>query len=153
MCKHSTKIRDAHFLDMLMLANMAEEYSREAKQMKMHPVDVSVLMESFSNTILADTGYLRLLEVDEVVVGGMWGVLTNMPWSSTTVAQDIILFVRKGCRGYGNLLIDDWVNWAKSKGASEVILSTASGIKPESFGRLMKRKGFSLQGHTYSKEL
>lgn len=153
MCKHSAKVRQAHLLDLMALAVIAEEYSQEAPQMKMHPVDIPTLMESYANTILADTGYLAVLEIDGKIVGGMWGVLTNMPWSSTKVAQDIVLFVKKENRGIGTLLIDDWVLWAEKRGASEVILSTASGIKPESFSRLMQRKGFTLQGHTFSKEI
>lgn len=153
MLKHPAKVREANLLDLLTMAQLAIAYSEEAPQMKVHTIDVRVLMESFANTILADTGYLKLLEIEGKIVGGMWGILTNMPWSSVKVAQDIILFVKKEYRGMGNLLIDDWVSWAKVNGASEVILSTASGIKPKSFGRLMERKGFTLQGHTYSKEL
>ncbi|QHJ79514.1 MAG: hypothetical protein [Caudoviricetes sp.] len=121
--------------------------------MKVHTVDVKTTLESMATTILADDGYLRVLEVDGKIAGGMWGFLTNMPWSKVKVATDIILFVKKEYRGYGLSLVDDWVSWAEAKGASEVIISTASGIKPESFSRLVQRKGFSLQGHTFSKEI
>lgn len=153
MCQHPAKVRQAHMLDLMPMAALAEVYAAEAPQMKMHPVHIPTLMESFANTILADTGYLSVIEVDGKIVGGMWGILTNMPWSSTKVAQDIILFVQKDYRGVGGLLINDWVQWAEAKGAVEVILSTASGIKHESFARLMSRKGFALQGQTFSKEL
>ena len=153
MCKCAAKIRQANMLDLMAMAAIAEGYSEEAPQMKVHPVDIPMLMQSYANTILSPDGYLAVLEVDGKIVGGMWGILTTMPWSVTKVAQDIVLFVKKEFRGIGNLLIDDWVQWAAQMGAVEVILSTASGIKPESFGRLMTRKGFVLQGQTYSKGL
>lgn len=135
------------------MARLAEVYSEEAPQMKLHKLDMPTLMASYFNTILSPDGYLSVMEVDGKIVGGMWGLMTNMPWSTVKVAQDIILFVQKEYRGQGNLLVDDWVKWAEANGAEEVILSTASGIKPQSFGRLMQRKGFAEQGHTYSKEI
>lgn len=83
----------------------------------------------------------------------MWGYLMSMPWSKVMSAQDIILFIKKENRGQGGLLIDAWVKWAELQGAEEIVLSTASGIKPMSFDKLMSRKGFTLQGYTYSKEV
>lgn len=153
MLQHSIKIRQANLMDVMPMAQLAEVYSQEAPQMKLHTLDIPTLMASYFNTILSPDGYLAVMEIDGKIVGGMWGMMSTMPWSAVKVAQDIILFVKKEYRGQGNLLVDDWVCWAESNGAKEVVLSTASGIKPESFGRLMKRKGFSLQGHTYSKEI
>lgn len=151
--QHTTKVRDAGLLDLLVIAQLAEEYSEEAPQMKIHKVSIDTLMNNLAATIVSDEGYLRVMELDGKIIGGMWGLLTTMPWSDTKLSQDIILFIKKDYRGYGLPLIDDWVNWSLEKGASEVILSTASGIKTELFYRLMERKGFSLQGHTFSKEI
>lgn len=121
--------------------------------MRVHTLDITTLMENLAATILADDGYLRVMEIDGHLVGGMWGFLSSLPWSRVKLASDIILFVHKDYRGYGVSLVDDWVAWSIERGAKEVILSTASGIKPKSFGRLMQRKGFTLQGQTYSKEI
>lgn len=151
--QHSIKVRDAHLLDLLAMTKLAEVYADEAPQMKMHTIDVETLMRNMAATILDPKGYLTVLEVDGEVVGGMWGYLMSMPWSKVETAQDVILFVKKGDRGNGLLLIDSWVKWAESKGAKEIVLSTASGIKPKSFDKLMSRKGFTLQGYTYSKEV
>ncbi len=153
MFEGPVKIRQATLMDVMPMAQLAEVYSEEAPQMKLHKLDIQTLMTSYFNTILSPGGYLAVMEVDSNIVGGLWGMLSNMPWSTVKVAQDIILFVKKEYRGNGGLLVDDWVKWALDNGAQEVILSTASGIKPESFGRLMQRKGFILQGQTYSKEI
>lgn len=153
MFQREVKIRQANLMDVMPMAQLAEVYSEEAPQMKLHKLDINTLMTSYFNTILSPDGYLAVMEVDGKIVGGLWGTLSTMPWSKVKVAQDIILFVKKEYRGQGGLLVDDWVNWSLDNGAKEVILSTASGIKPESFGRLMGRKGFRLQGQTYSKEI
>lgn len=153
MQQYSTKVRDATLFDLLPLAQLAEEYSEESPQMKVHKIDVQSLMNNLAVTILTKEGYLKVLEVDGKIAGGMWGLMTTMPWSTVKVAQDIILFVKKEYRGYGLPLIDDWVTWAECNGAKEIVLSTASGIKPQLFSKLMQRKGFVLQGHTFSKEV
>jgi GNAT superfamily N-acetyltransferase len=147
------QVRDAGHLDLLILASLANEYAQEVTEMKQHPVDANVLMQGLAATIGNPTGYLKVLTVDGKVVGGFWGCLTHMPWSATLVAQDIIIFVNKDFRGYGRLLIDDWLRWAKSVGAKEVCLSTASGIETETTCKLFERLGFRKVGYMYSKEV
>lgn len=151
--QHPAKVRDANLLDLLAMTKLAEVYSEEAPQMKVHTVHVETLMRNMASTILDPKGYLTVMEVDGEVVGGMWGYLMSMPWSNVISAQDVILFIKKDNRGQGGLLIDAWVNWSEQQGAKEIVLSTASGIKPASFDKLMSRKGFTLQGYTYSKEV
>ena len=121
--------------------------------MKNHPIDAKVLMQGLAATISNPTGYLKVLSVDGKVVGGFWGCLTNMPWSSTPIAQDIIIFVSKESRGYGKLLINDWIQWAKDKGAKEVCLSTGSGIDTDTTCKLFERCGFRKVGYMYMKEI
>lgn len=150
---HTPQVRDAGHLDLLILASLANEYAQEVTEMKQHPVDAQVLMQGLAATIGNPTGYLKVLSVDGKVVGALWGCLTHMPWSSTPIAQDIIVFVSGGYRGYGKLLIADWIKWAKLVGAKEVCLSTASGIETEATCKLFERIGFRKVGHMYSKEV
>lgn len=150
---HNPQVRDAGHLDLLILAKLAEEYAQEVIEMKQHPVDARVLMQGLAATISNPTGYLKVLSVDGKVVGGFWGCLTNMPWSSTLIAQDIIVFVNKEYRGHGKLLIDDWLKWSKSMRAKEVCLSTGSGINTEVTCKLFERYGFRKVGYMYSKEI
>lgn len=147
------QVRDAGHLDLLILANLATEYAQEVTEMKQHPVDAHILMQGLSATIGNPTGYLKVLTVDGKVVGGFWGCLTHMPWSSTPIAQDIIIFVNREHRGYGRLLVADWVKWAASVGAKEVCLSTASGIETESTCSFFEKLGFHKVGYMYSKEV
>ncbi len=150
---HPAKIRSAHMLDLLPIALLAERYANEVETMKNHPLHIQTLMEGLAATILTG-GYLKVLEVDGKIVGGLWGILANQPWSNAKFAQDMIILVDKGHRnGNGLLLIRDWIKWAKEKGATEVYLSTASGIETERFIRLTERLGFSPVGHGFRKEL
>lgn len=146
-------VRDACLLDLLVLASLAERYAEEVIEMKQHPIDAQKLMQGMAATIAADTGYLKVLVVDGKIVGGFWGCLTSMPWSSTLFAQDIIVFVDKAYRGHGKLLINDWLCWAKWKGAKEVALSTASGIDTEKVCKLYERYGFRKIGYSFMKEV
>lgn len=150
---YTPQVRDAGHLDLLILAKLAEEYAQEVTEMKQHPVDARVLMQGLAATISNPTGYLKVLSADGRIVGGFWGCLTNMPWSSIPIAQDIIIFVSKEYRGYGKLLIDDWLKWSESMGAKEVCLSTGSGINTETTCKLFERYGFRKIGYMYSKEI
>lgn len=132
---------------------MAGRYAAEVQEMRNHLIDNKQLMAGLATTIASPDGYLRVLVVDDKIAGALWGCLTTMPWSSVKFAQDIILFVDKPYRGFGGVLINDWVNWAKEKGAKEVHLSTASGIETDRTCKLFKRKGFKQIGHSYSMEV
>lgn len=152
--QHQTKVRKATILDLLPVAMLADKYSKEVQTMDNHPLCVETLMQNMAATLLSEDGYLNLLEVDGRIVGGLWGILTTQPWSSTKFAQDVIIFVdadyRNGC---GLLLIRDWIKWAENKGAKEVYLSTASGVDTERFIRLAGKLGFEPVGHGFKKEV
>lgn len=154
MCQHTAQVRLANLLDLIPIAQLAERYFSEVKTMHNHPLCVETLMRGLAASVLADDGYVAVLEVNGKIVGGFWGVITNQPWSATKFAQDVILVVDKNLRkGHGLKLIKAWVSWAKDKGAKEVYLSTASGIETERFNRLANKLGFSLVGHGFSKEV
>lgn len=151
--RQTASVRDACMLDLLVLASLAERYAEEVIEMKQHPINMQKLMQGMAATIAVDTGYLKVLTVDGKIVGGFWGCLTSMPWSATPFAQDIIVFVDKAHRGYGNLLISDWLSWAKLMGAKEAALSTASGIDTEKVCKLYERYGFRKVGYSFMKEV
>lgn len=150
----STKIRDAHLLDLLPITVLAEKYMQEVQCMDNHPISIKALMDNLAATIINTDGCLRVLEVDGVIVGGMWGFICSQFWSEARMAQDVILFVSKEHRGrYGRMIIKDWEQWAKEKGAVEVLLSTASGINTKGFGSLAKHLGYAEAGNVYKKEI
>lgn len=150
---HGVTVRTASHLDLLWLSKLAESYAQEVTEMKRHPVDAQTLMRNLSLTISNPEGYLSVLVADGEIVGAFWGLITTMPWSCTKVAQDLIVFVDKAYRGYGKLLLSDWVKWAGSAGAKEVLLSTASGIDVDKTCKLYERLGFKKVGYMYQKEI
>lgn len=151
--REEKKVRKATVLDLLALTELASRYEGQAKMMQQHKLDVPTFMNNIAMGILVESGYVSVLISGNRVVGAFWGCLTTMPWSAVKIAQDICFFVDEGCRGYGNLLIRDWIKWAESQGASEVCLSSASGIETDRAQRLFKKHGFTKQGDAYSRRL
>lgn len=146
-------IRKATLLDLMPLAKMSETYISEVTTMCNNPISIPTLMRNLAASIVVDDAYVKVMELDGKMIGGMWGVLTTLPWSDTPIAQDVIIFVHKSHRGLGNKFIEDWVTWSTSKGAKEVLLSTASGITTDRFIKLMGLKGFKPQGYSFVKEI
>ncbi|UOW66388.1 acetyltransferase [Aeromonas phage vB_AspA_Tola] len=146
-------VRQATLSDLLFLGEMAKDYREEADRFGKFPVDYDKLMKNLATTVVAEDGYLGILIVNDKPVGALWGCLTTMPWSSTKVAQDAILFVNKNHRGVGKLLIRDWERWASESGAVAVCISTASGLETERVCKLYELMGYQLTGHTFLKEI
>lgn len=146
-------MRDATYLDLMPIAQMSERYYNEVIDMKNHTFCAVELMKNIAMTIASPDGFVRLLIVDGKMVGGVWGCITQMPWSNVRFAQDFIIFIEKGHRTHGKFMIDDWTAWAKERGAKEVCLSTASGIETSRTCKLFERYGFKLTGHSYLKEI
>lgn len=145
-------VRQATLADLIPLGEMAKEYREEAEVFVRFPVDFDKLMKNLATTVVAPDGYLGVLIVEGVIAGVLWGCLVTVPWSSTKMAQDAILFVSKEHRGNGKLLLEDWGRWAKHSGASAVCISTASGLETERVCKLYERMGYKLTGHTFFKE-
>ena len=145
-------VRQATLADLMPLGEMAKEYREEAEVFCKFPVDFDKLMKNLATTVVAPDGYLGVLIVDGAIAGVLWGCLVTVPWSSTKMAQDAILFVSKEHRGNGKLLLEDWERWAKYSGASAVCISTASGLETERVCKLYERMGYKLTGHTFFKE-
>lgn len=153
MHQATTSIRDATVLDLLEIAYIAETYMAEVNEMKKHTIHIETLMKNLAGSIVSEDGFLKVMVIDNEIVGGMWGCIAAMPWSNLRFAQDFILFVKKEHRGKGMRLINSWVKWSKESGATEVALSTASGLDTERVCALYKRHGFRLAGHSYIKTL
>ena len=145
-------VRQATLADLIPLGEMAKEYREEAEVFGRFPVDFDKLMKNLATTVVAPDGYLGVLIVDGGIAGVLWGCLVTLPWSSTKMAQDAILFVSKEYRGNGMLLLEDWERWAKESGAEAVCISTASGLETERVCKLYERMGFKPTGHTFFKE-
>lgn len=153
MCGTKATVKDATVFDLLIVGTMAESYATEVTQMKNHKVNHEKLMRSLAYACVDPEQYLRILSVNGKIAGAMWGAVSTMPWSDTPITQDFISYVLPQFRGYGIVLLRDWVKWSISKGAKECSLSTGSGIDTERTCKLFEKQGFDLVGYSFIKEL
>lgn len=148
-------IREANELDIPRLAIMARAYSVEAKKHGSFPYDEQFAITNVAISMLSDKNCIKLSVVDGKVVGFIWGVLAELPWSRTPIVFDNILYVEPEHRGsaIGLKLIKSYEKWAKESGAKVVSLSIASGITEQRTLALFNKLGYELIGYQCRKEL
>lgn len=77
---------------------------------------------------------------------------TFTPWYNNDVhASDILLYTRKEHRGKGLAAkaIDEFLKWAKDKGASDIKLSQSTGITASEFQALADKFNLKKVGEVY----
>lgn len=97
-----------------------------------------------------------VLRVDGKLQGFLYATALDLPFAKDAkVAYDLIVFISKGHRSYGNLkrLTDKYVEWAKSIGAKEARLGTLSGYQTELVSKCYSVLGFEYLGALHRKEL
>lgn len=148
-------VRFANELDILQLAVLAEAYSNEAKNHDLFPFDLDLSIKNVSMSMTCDSNYLSVLVEDNSVIGFMWAVASQLPWSSAIIVFDNIFYITPERRGgYGIFsIIKHYEAWCKSIGAVACSLSTASGINTDRVCNLFQHLGYSNLGVQFRKEL
>lgn len=75
------------------------------------------------------------------------------PWyTDETHASDFILYTRKEFRGEGiaKVAISKFIEWAKSKGATQITVSRSSGINEDSFKKMAEELKMKKIGEIYN---
>ena len=101
-----------------------------------------------------DLFFLRCAIRDNIILGVVAATLSTPFFSSTPVAFDHILYVRKDARRLriGPTLVRDYVEWARSHGAKEVMMTITSEHSP-ALVRFFARSGFRVTGTAFRKTL
>lgn len=81
----------------------------------------------------------------------MIGTVSKAFFSESLVASDVLLYVSPDNRGRGEAekALSEFVSWAESKGASQVVIGQTTGVNGEEFDRLAKKLNFSFAGKVY----
>ncbi|ARV18645.1 hypothetical protein AEP_01701 [Curvibacter sp. AEP1-3] len=89
------------------------------------------------------------------LAGGLLGCVQRYYYSHELQAQLIQWFLRGRYRGtsIAPRLVKAFVEWAKSRGASEVFMGITSGIAVEQTDQMMRRMGFTHLGGNYAVNL
>lgn len=146
--------RQAHLLDMLLIAPLAARYAEEVKTHSEFPVILDYSLDMVARTILTGGCFLIVFD-NQKPVGFLWGFCCAMPWNPAKLAMDTLLYVEPEYRGSRAAfkLVQAWELWAREQGATSVQLSVASGIHEERTASFYQRMGYNHIGTEYRKEL
>jgi GNAT superfamily N-acetyltransferase len=143
-------IREATAADLPPLLLIAEAFGAEAPDTHNYDLDKVEAMLRFC--IYDDNAVVYVMEMDEVVVGGIVGVVAEMWASYDLSATEVAWFVDKKYRGRGALkLLRAFEDWAESKEADYITVADIEGIA--NLEPLYKRKGYSKVETSYSKRV
>lgn len=148
-------IRQATLLDLLPLAPLALDYSKEAQGHHKFKIDMETCMTNAALTIVDDDGCFLVVYVDKEPVGFLWGTARALPWCKEKIAFDTILYVipakRKTSVAYK--LMKAWEQWAKLRNTVSVQISIASGIHEDDSIKFFNKMGYSYIGQQFRKEI
>lgn len=149
------KTRRANLLDIITIAPLAVDYSKEAQKHDEFPFDLEYSMNQIATSMLNGGAVFLVFDSSNEVVGLLWGFCSYMPWCKRKIASDVILYVKPEYRGTRAAydLCRAYEQWAIDEGAVAIQLSIASGIHEEVTGRFYTRLGYNMIGTQYRKEL
>jgi len=107
-------------------------------------------------TLNQGTHVLFVAETSQgVLAGGLLACVQRYYYSHEMQAQMVQWFLRPQYRGtsIAPRLVKAFVEWAKTRGASEVVMGVTSGINVDATDRMMRRLGFKHLGGTYAVNL
>ena len=92
---------------------------------------------------------------DGQLAGGLLGCVERYYYSDELQAQLIQWYLRKSFRGtsIAPRLVKAFVEWAKTRGASEVFMGISSGVDVQLTHRMMRGLGFAHLGGNYAVNL
>lgn len=144
-------IRFAEDKDLDKLVDMGRQMHGESKY-AIYSFDPEKLRNYLSTCIWHDDGILFVYERDGEIIGGFVGWMSEQYFGWDKVAVDLALFVEQDKRGAmaGALLIKRFIEYAKEKGAAQIVISNSTGVDKERVGQLYEKMGMEHVGYVYS---
>jgi hypothetical protein len=118
------------------------------------PLDEKKLLEQLRASATNPYVYFRLAVRGSEVMGGFFGLITPVFFSSELAARDLAWFVKPSRRGgyAAVLLVADWERWGKEKGVKKFMLGQSTGVDIETTRALYERLGYRVVGFNTVKE-
>jgi hypothetical protein len=133
------KIRPAVLSDALQLMVLGEEFANLS--FPVHKMTVSSeRIAQFTHEQLLNPDCISLVLVDEDIIAGLLVALVTKPFfSDDIVLQELVWYVKKGCRE-GMLLLVELEKQARARGITKMVM----GYKPRfmNMARIYERQGF-----------
>jgi GNAT superfamily N-acetyltransferase len=145
-------IRTATPEDLSTILDLAEVMHAESR-FKDLPFSRAKVSHIFAQ-LIDGAGLVLIAEQDGEVIGAIAGVVIELWFSPTKVAQDFGLFICPEHRGgmHAVRLIKRYIEWAKAQGATAVEMGINTGVQVEQTGKLLHHLGFTQVATLHSKE-
>lgn len=148
------KIRIADENDIADLLKMGQQFIYEAPNYSTRIIQPEALKQNLLNVIDGD-GAIFVVELDSIIVGGIVCATTKDWFNDDLIAFEQVFYVDPEYRATSAalLLIDAFLEWAKSMQADRVQCGTTTGIQTKGCLRLYERFGFRVYGTLLDMEL
>lgn len=113
------------------------------------PLNEAKLIEQLkAGSTRPDSVYFRLVVRGDEVLGGFFGIISTNYFSNAKSARDLAWFIKPGKRGgfAAVMLVGDWEQWGRARGAVSFFLGQSTGVNIESTQRLYEKLGYRVVG-------
>lgn len=142
-------IREARFVDIPRLVDLGVRFMREANYAALLPPD-RTRQAKVMRQLIGDANGLILVSENENEIEGMLGaVIMQHPFSAQWVMQELFWYLRPDRRGAGIRLLKKAEDWARSSGATRIILVAPS----KRIARFYRKTGLSHMEEHFIKSL
>lgn len=147
----SSKIREATEEDIFDILVLGREFSREAGEA--FAWDKTKTENILQQAVHSDDVLILVLEDDGIVIGGLVGAVTTMPFASHVIATELAWFVDPRHRGHRKSigLVKEYEKWAKRKGASYIVLAHIH--KVADISNVYERLGYEITESSFMKKV
>lgn len=107
------------------------------------------------HSLIDGDGVMFVATVDDVIVGGLAGAITDQWFNDDLVAYDLCLFIEPGRRQglHAFKMVTAFQEWARLKGAKQIQMGIATAVNVEGTARLYRYAGFHNAGPLMKMEL
>lgn len=141
-------IRDAVKEDLPQLIELGRAMHAEASRLNKLVYVPGRVYLTLSPMITDPNSFLRVVEKDGEIVGGLAAYVKPHWFSTDLMAYDLALFVRPDQRGgmAAAKLVKQYMTWARSKNAVLTQFGISTGVNLASTGALLEHLGFRPSG-------
>lgn len=111
-----------------------------------YPLNEAIVQRNFVTALEFDSGYVKVVEKDGEVVGGLVGIISDNAMG-IKCAQDMFCY----SAGMTAQLIEDFCLWAKVRGAQFVHVTDLSAN--HRYHKLCRKLGFELGGFNFMRTI
>lgn len=148
-------IREATIGDVSEILGLAFEFGEETDINSTIPLDENSLRNFALGLLESESGIMLVVECGGDIIGVVSGFVSPHPFNNNIITcSELLWFIKKDFRtGYGIKLLRAYEEAQKIRGVNLSIMLCRENLNPRVIGHIYKRNGYSLEEHSYMKEL